>query len=161
MAVVAITSLDEAELAARELGGPHVDVHIESVVLNEAPAMAAILSPLFEEYGWRIGNIRRLLNLAGIDEHLSVVVDVHLPRLNSDVRDPNALALLRVSGTTIIRLARRVGGPSAADYVTFGNRITRLAHHIHQPRRNDGELRQRIGQAVVNVNQLKGARFDF
>ncbi|BAT08864.1 Os09g0506600 [Oryza sativa Japonica Group] len=164
LVVLAITSLAEAEAVARELGGPHsphVDVRVESVVLSEAPAMAAIMYALFDDYGWLVGNLDRLLDLAGVDEHLSIVADVNLPRLARDVHDPNALARLRDSAATIIRLARRVGGPSTAAYTNFGNRITKLAHHIQDPNRSVLELRGRLGEAATRVNLLRSSHFDF
>uniref|UniRef100_A0A0E0GIE7 Uncharacterized protein n=1 Tax=Oryza nivara TaxID=4536 RepID=A0A0E0GIE7_ORYNI len=112
-----VTSLPQLEVLVKEIGGPHrsqINVIVSSCTFGDAVAMAAILRHVSEAYQWRVANFTRLRALADL----------------SDVRDAQAVALLRGRGATIIELAGEIGGPSVDIFAAFVLRLNRLADHI-------------------------------
>ncbi|BAS82835.1 Os03g0202400 [Oryza sativa Japonica Group] len=128
-----VTSLPQLEVLVKEIGGPHrsqINVIVSSCTFGDAVAMAAILRHMTEAYQWRVANFTRLRALADLYVIVNRIAEVNLPRIRSDVRDAQAVALLRGRGATIIELAGEIGGPSVDIFAAFVLRLNRLADHI-------------------------------
>uniref|UniRef100_A0A0E0E8Q6 Uncharacterized protein n=1 Tax=Oryza meridionalis TaxID=40149 RepID=A0A0E0E8Q6_9ORYZ len=91
-----VVSLSQLEALVGEVGGPHlpqINLVVVSVDFGDADAMAVIMDHLSANYAWFVGNSDRLRDLATLYTNVNRVAEVILPRLRSDVRDAQPVAL--------------------------------------------------------------------
>uniref|UniRef100_A0A0D9XFE6 Uncharacterized protein n=1 Tax=Leersia perrieri TaxID=77586 RepID=A0A0D9XFE6_9ORYZ len=94
------------------ISGPHVlriNVCVRSIIFGDTVIMVDMLDHLSDNYGWRVGNLGRLRDLADLSVNVKRIAEGTLPKLRFDVRNDETWSCSMGATLSSAPVQRRLG----------------------------------------------------